>query len=330
MQILLPERTYRRVASELAAIAPKASFVLLHDDGVFTCDGDVIDPMEAPIEIAWSSRDLYILEEQAAIRAFMVAVLKSQSVRWLHSGGAGLDHPVFGMISKKGVRLTNSDSGAIAMAEYVLGCVLDVYQPNATRHQLQNDRQWKASPFREVAGTTWLIVGLGAIGREVAVRATAFGASVIGMRRNPRGDEPVAEMIAPDQLIATLPRADVVVLCATLNDSTRLLVNAEFLLALKSQAVLVNVARGGMLDELALLASLESGRPAVAILDVFETEPLPEDSGLWRHPSVRMTAHCSASGSGTSHRSDAGFLSNLERYVAGEALNMEVGPSEIG
>jgi phosphoglycerate dehydrogenase-like enzyme len=330
MQILIPALTYPRVRAELERIAPEASYVLLQEDGGLTRDGAAIALADTDIEIAWASRDLYSDPNGPAIREFMVAILKSENVRWMHSGGAGFDHPIFAIISGKGVRLSNSDSGAIAMAEYVLAAVLDCYQPQVERRVLQDERRWQATSFREIAGSTWLVIGLGSIGREVAQRAGAFGARVIGVRRTPTGDEPVSEMIAPDRLIGALPEADVVVLCTALNDSTRQLVDAGFLAAMKTHSLLVNVARGGVIDEAALLQSLNRGVPQRAILDVFETEPLPEDSPFWAHPRVQLTAHCSASGSGSNARSDLGFLENLARYVAGQALSSEVDPTQLG
>jgi phosphoglycerate dehydrogenase-like enzyme len=329
MEILLPEGTYRRVAREFERIAPAASFVLVRDDGILLRDGREVESADLQIEVAWASRDLYVLEEPVAIREFMIAILKSENVRWMHSGGAGTDHPIFASISKKGVRLTNSDSGAIAIAEYVLAGVLDFYQPGSPRRSLQLAGQWQSTPFREICETTWLVIGLGNIGREVALRARAFGAQVIGVRRTPTGDEPVAELISPDEVAAHLPRADVIVLCAAFNASTRHLVDAQFLSALRPEALLVNIARGGMIDEAALLESLDRGRPERALLDVFETEPLPAESPFWNHPRVRMTAHCAAGGSGTNARSDRGFLENLARYVRGEALQMELHPGDF-
>ena len=329
MQILIPARTYQRLRAELERIAPAARFVVLDDPGRLELDGRPVELGDTDIEIAWASRDLYVDVGGPQIREFMVSVLKSENVRWFHSGGAGMDHPIFGMISKKGVRLTNSDSGAIAMAEYVLAGVLDCYQPQVARRSAQAARRWESHSFREISGSTWLVIGLGAIGREVAARARAFGAKVVGVRRTPQGNEPVDEMIAPGREARVLARADVVVLCAALNDGTRGLVDRDFLAAMKTGSVLVNVARGGMIDEAALLESLERGVPEHALLDVFEVEPLPEDSPFWKHPRVRVSAHCAASGSGSTPRSDAGFLENLERYVAGRSLLREVDPREL-
>lgn len=329
MQILIPELTYCRLQAELERIAPDARFLRMLDDGALTQDGETLAIGDTDVEIAWASRDLYAQSASKAVREFMIAILKSENVRWMHSGGAGFDHPIFAMISSKGVRLTNSDAGAIAMAEYVLAGVLDCYQPQVQRRAWQSEKRWEPTSFREIAGTTWLVIGLGSIGHEVAVRARAFGARVIGVRRRPTGDEPVSEMLAPEQLTATLPRADVVVLCAALNQSTRGLVDADFLAAMKPDSLLVNVARGGMVDEAALLESLDRGVPQRALLDVFESEPLPEDSPFWTHPRVRLTAHSAASGSGSTHRSDLGFLENLARYVAGQALAREVDPTQL-
>lgn len=329
MRLLLPACTHERVADEIARVAPDAELVLMRDDGVFLVDGKEVPPEQLRFDAAWASRDLYILNDPRGLRAFMIAILKSPTVRWMHTGGAGVDHPVFASIAAKGVRLSNSDSGAVAMAEYVLGGVLDFYQRNDRRRARQADRAWEPTPFREVAGTTWLVFGLGNIGREVSTRARAFGARVIGVRRTATGDEPVDEMIAPGDIAQAVGRADVVVLCAALNESTRHLVDAEFLTAMRPKSVLVNVARGAIVDEAALLASLERGVPEAALLDVFETEPLPVDSPFWHHPRVRMTPHCAAGGSGTGHRSDLGFLANLERYVTGEPLISEVDPSEL-
>jgi phosphoglycerate dehydrogenase-like enzyme len=330
MQVLILERTYLRTRTELERVAPEARFVRVQDDGTLQLDGAVLAVEDAQLEVAWASRDLYAHDAGESLRAFMVAILKSQSMRWMHSGGAGVDHPVFATISKKGIRLSNSDSGAVAMAEYVMAGVLDCYQPQAERREYQAARRWKSTPFREIAGTTWLVVGLGNIGREVATRARAFAAHVIGVRRTPVGDEPVDELIAPDALPLALPRADVVLLCASLNDSTRGLVDGRFLATMKPGSLLVNVARGGMVDEAALLESLDRGVPRVALLDVFESEPLPADSRLWEHPHVRISAHCAADGSGSGARSDRGFLENLSRYVAGQPLSSEIAPATLG
>ena len=127
-----------------------------------------------------------------------------------------------------------------------------------------------------------------------------------------------------------LPDSDVVVLACPLTAQTRHMANDAFFAALKRGAILVNIGRGGLVDEAALRRGLDAGRPAHAVLDVFETEPLPTDSWLWDHPQVRVSAHCSNDCDGLIARGDALFLENLHRFLAGEALLHEAHPSEAG
>jgi phosphoglycerate dehydrogenase-like enzyme len=136
-------------------------------------------------------------------------------------------------------------------------------------------------------------------------------------------------VITPDRIGQFLPGADVIVLAAALNPSTEHLVGASFLQALKPSSILVNIARGSIIDEQALLESLDQGRPQFAILDVFETEPLPKESPLWSLPRVQVTAHSSAFTTEKQARGDRVFLDNLKLYRAGKALNFEVSESEF-
>jgi phosphoglycerate dehydrogenase-like enzyme len=184
-------------------------------------------------------------------------------------------------------------------------------------------------PFREVLGSTWLIIGFGAVGQGVARRAKAFGARIIGVRRDQTAD-PLADVIAPlEAAPAHLPEADVVVLCAPLNADTRHLADATFFTAMKRGAVLANVGRGALVDETALLAALERGAPGHAVLDVFETEPLPADSPLWAHPKVSVSAHCSGVTGAQDGRNCELFLDNLGRYLRGQPLLYEVDPRDL-
>jgi len=230
---------------------------------------------------------------------------------------------------EKGVRLTNSHGQAISIAEYVLAEVLGYLQHLQKRREEQAAHRWTRLPFREVMGSRWLVVGFGAIGQAVAERAGGFGAKITGVRRN-QAAHPLAERIAPLSQAATLAaEADVVVLSPPLTAETRGLADAAFFAAMKPGSIFVNVGRGGLVDEPALLAALDKGVPEHAILDVFATEPLPADSPFWDHPKVSLTPHASAFGSGNAARNDEAFVENVRRYLAGEPLISEVARQDV-
>ncbi|MDE0407607.1 MAG: D-2-hydroxyacid dehydrogenase, partial [Alphaproteobacteria bacterium] len=214
-----------------------------------------------------------------------------------------------------------------AVADYVMAGVMEAFHRGEERRKQQRGRLWKRVEFREIADTRWLVFGMGHIGRAVARRAKGFDAHVTGVRRNPAGNEPADATIAPAGLARALPEADVVVLTAPLTDETRGVVDADFLDAMKAGSVLVNVARGGLVDERALLAALDRGRPAHAVLDVFEEEPLPAWNRFWSHPRVLMSAHCAGASPGTIRRNDELFLDNLDRFLSGRLLRLRIDPA---
>jgi phosphoglycerate dehydrogenase-like enzyme len=314
IDLLIYRRAYERHQAQLDG---RVRSLVIDDEGVCTCDGRTLDAPDIQPEIAWANRDLYT---DGPVREFMVACLKSRRLKWFQSSAAGFEHPVFAKLVDNGVALTNANASAVPIAEFVFAQVLDVFHPNMQRRALQGEREWQSTPFRDVARSTWLIFGLGSIGAEVAVRAKAFGAYVIGARRSPMGDEPVDEMVSSEGIREHVARADVIVLTAALNEATRHTVDADFISRLKDDAVLVNVGRGGLIDEAALLEGLARGRPAHAVLDVFDEEPLPQTSPFWDNPRVRLTAHCAGASEGTSLRGDEIFLENLARYLDGEPL----------
>jgi phosphoglycerate dehydrogenase-like enzyme len=214
------------------------------------------------------------------------------------------------------------------MADYVLWGVLDHFQRGPERRAAQAAHDWRRLRYREIEGSRWLVIGFGAIGRGVAERAKACGAKVTGVRRNP-SPHPAAEIATPDRVLELLPQADVVVLSLPLSAETHHMVDAGFLAAMKPRSVLVNVGRGGLVDEPALLAALDRGVPEHAVLDVFETEPLPAESPFWDHPRVTLTPHASGITEGQAARNDRLFLENLARYLAGQPLISEADPKDV-
>jgi phosphoglycerate dehydrogenase-like enzyme len=324
MRLLICEPSFRRLEAALTAL-PGLEPVLMADDGKLSLAGAPIDLADAAIEAGWANNEAYF---GPAARDFSIALLKSPTLRWLQSGAAGFDHPMFRQIVERGVTLTTSHGQALGIADYVLWGVLDHLQKGPERRAAQAKREWRRMRTREVAGTRWLVIGFGAIGQGVAERARACGAEVMGVRRS-QDPHPAATIVAPDAIEAHLPDADVVVLAVPLTPDTRQLADGLFFAAMKPGSVLVNVGRGGLVDEAALLAALDEGAPEHAILDVFETEPLPSDSPFWSHPRVTLTAHVSGITEGQIARNDEIFLDNLRRYLAGEPLLNRIAPGDV-
>jgi phosphoglycerate dehydrogenase-like enzyme len=316
MRVLLTNEAYRRWGDRLAEIAPGAEWLVMGDDGSLALGGEPVDARDAAPEVAWATSDIY---QSRILRPFFGMVRHAGSMRWFQSAAAGTDHPIFAEIVARGVRLTNSHVTAEPIAEYVLRAVLDVFQDAGRWRDAQAARRWEVHDFREVNGSTWLIIGYGHIGSAIGERARAFGADVVGVRRTPG-----PHTVTPDRIAEVLPAADVVVLAAPATDQTSGLVDATFLAAMQERSVLVNIARGALVDEDALLAALDRGVPDAAILDVTATEPLPADSPLWDHPGVVLTPHSSALGDGRFERAADTFADNLARYVRGEPLVNEI------
>lgn len=318
MQVLLYESGYARVRARLERSVPELEPIVMARDGSLRRGERPIAPEDVAPVAAWISGDLF---DGGPLREFMIRCLKSRSLRWVQSSAAGFEHPVFTKLVDNGVALSSSDASAIGIAEFVIASVFDAFQPQQRRRALQQEQRWERTAFREVCGTRFLILGMGHIGREVAVRARALGASVVGVRRSPAGDEPAERMLSArhrDEVLVAAAQSDVIVLSAAANRDSTHMVDARFLARLSPGTILINIARGALIDEAALLASLAEGRPELAILDVFEREPLPSDSALWSHPRVRVSAHSAAVGSGFDARNDALFIANLGRFARGE------------
>ena len=324
MRLFLYRPDHERLAARLAAF-PGLDIAAMDDaKAVRGADGAVIDRHAVRPAAAYASSGLYT---HGPVRAFFGVLRHAGTLRWLQSGAAGHDAPVFPLLARGGAVICNSDAAAPAVADYVLAGVMAAFHRVQERRDRQRAREWRRLEFREMADTRWLVVGMGHIGKAVARRARGFDAHVTGVRRNPAGDEPADATIGPAGLARALPEADVVVLTAPLTDETRGMVDAAFLGAMKAGSVLVNIARGGLVDERALLAALDRGRPAHAVLDVFEEEPLPAWSRFWSHPRVAVSAHCAGASPDTVRRNDELFLDNLERFLAGGPLRMQVDPA---
>jgi phosphoglycerate dehydrogenase-like enzyme len=250
-------------------------------------------------------------------------------LRWIHSSAAGVGSMLFPAMVRSAVTITNSrGNSSTTIAEHVLAVTLVLLRDLRLAWRRQHERVWAQNEFdagasiRTLRGTRMLIVGLGSIGGETARLAAAFGVEVVGIRRRVGRPLPagVAAVVPPDRLLAELPAADVVVLAAPETAATVHLIGDRELARMKDDAVLVNVSRGKLLDEAALVRALEAGRLRGAALDVFEHEPLAAASPLWGRPDVLITPH--VAGFHTEHwaRVTQLFADNLRRFEAGEPL----------
>jgi len=278
------------------------------------------------IEAAYFSEDLV----PDFSRQFFSACYKAESLRWLHVYNAGTDHPVFGQMLERGVRLTTS-SGAnaepvgvtAAAGMLMLARGFPGWMAAQRRHAWEPVRG--ASAPEDLRGQALLLVGIGEIGKTLARIAQALGMRVIGVRRSSRRPEdPVDEMHPPAALDRLLPRAQWLALTCPLTEDTRRMIDGRRLALLPRGARIVNVARGEIIDEQALIAALTSGHLGGAYLDVVEKEPLPADSPLWDLPNVVLSPHNAAASTGNNARATAMFLHNLGLRARGEPMKNEV------
>lgn len=252
-------------------------------------------------------------------------------LRWVHTATAGVGSLLTPELIRRGLLLTNSAGvHARPIAEYVLGGVLHFLRGFDMAVRQQAERCWDREPFvgtghsgRELGECRLLVVGTGGIGSAVARIFSALGARCVGIRRRPELGAPdgFERVVGPASLETELPGADVLVLSAPLTAGTRHLMTGERLELLPPGAIVVNVARGALLDEGALAARLEGGKLRGAVLDVFGREPLPAESPLWGLSRTLLTPHVS----GVSprrfwDRELALVLENWRRYRSGEPL----------
>lgn len=236
------------------------------------------------------------------------------SLRYVQGYTAGFEHMPIDDIRARGIEFHNARGVYSApIAEFAVGGVLTLYKDLRGFAQRQRAHEWKQRAYlRELGGKRVLIVGAGSIGTEIASRLGAFGCHVTGIAQTAGPREHYDRVWAMDALDRCLPEADVVVLALPSNAGTRHLMDGERLARMKEGAVLVNVCRGAVADEAALIRALESGRLSGAVLDVFETEPLPENSPLWDMENVLVTPHSSFAGENNAQRLWEVMRRNLE------------------
>jgi phosphoglycerate dehydrogenase-like enzyme len=287
-------------------------------------------------DLAFVSRDVTGLSTKhnvlAETQRFYDALRRAPSLRWVHAHSAGADRLIYSELMKRGVMVTTS-SGANAsiVVQTALTGILALTRRFPQFFDAQRDKRWMSLVGsglpRDLAGQTAVIVGWGPIGQGLAASLTLLGMRVAAVRSNATNAAPAFATVAFEDIGALLTRADWLVLACPLTDRTRGLIDAQALKLLPRGSHLVNVARGEVVDESALIAALQSRHLEGAYLDVFAQEPLPPESPLWHMPNVIVTPHSAGHSAGNERRVSEIFLANLARWRKGEPLRNVVDPN---
>jgi phosphoglycerate dehydrogenase-like enzyme len=324
---ILAARYRARDLDRIRDAAPGARLVTLSVEGL--ADGPLED-VEVLLR-GWLSSD-----------AFDRLLARAPNLSWVHSATTGVERALTPAARERGILITNA-RGVFSrpIAEYVMMMILAVSRRLPQLLELQRERTWQPLEGAELRDVTVGIVGLGSIGHAVGSLATAFGCRVIATRRRtdagaaaapPDADEGVGQLkldrvLGPEGLPTLLGESDFVVLAAPLTPETEGMIDADALAAMKPGSWLINVARGRLVDERALLRALRDGPIGGAVLDTFADEPLPPASPFYDLPNVIVTPHTSWSSGRVLDRSVELFCDNLRRFAQGDELLNVVDPA---
>jgi phosphoglycerate dehydrogenase-like enzyme len=326
---ILSARVRARDLERIAAAAPGSRIVNLSVEGL--ADGPVDD-----VEV--------LLRGWLVAEAFDRLLARAPHLTWVHSATSGVERALTPAALARDVLVTNA-RGVFSrpIAEHVLLMILAISRHLPDLVELQRERTWQPLEGRELRELTIGIVGYGSLGRAVASLASAFGARVLAMRRRPTDaetDRPgteeadafpvepqVERVVGPEGLRDLLAESDIVVLAAPLTAETESLIDEDAIAAMKREAWLINVARGRLIDDTALLRALRDNRIGGAALDTFRDEPLPQSSPYWELPNVILTPHTAWASARVLDRSIDLFCDNLVRFSRGQALRNVVDPA---
>ncbi len=246
-------------------------------------------------------------------------LLTCPSLRWLSLTSAGVDH----VVPFDAGRITVTNAAGVAaeeMAQYVIAAIFGLYQGFPRFARQQDAQLWKFDLIRSARGASVGIVGLGRTGAAIARLCKAVGLRVLACRSRPLPSPHVDQLYATADLKEMLAACDVTVLCAALTPETRDMFDAETFASLRPGSYFINVGRGALVDEDALVAALESGRLAGGFIDVARSEPLPAGHKLWTAPNLFITPHTCSEFLGWERRAAEMFADNLTRYLSGQTL----------
>jgi phosphoglycerate dehydrogenase-like enzyme len=322
---LVSKQFVARFGDELKSVAARAgktaSFVTLPE-----AQGARLSPADRDrVSCVFLDRDMRFNEPLYA--AYREMVLVAPNLKWIHytSSGVGQQEFIF-ELDAKGVIITSSTgSNAEPVAQTGLTGLLMLARGFGTYIRGQHTHEWR--PLRgnalpdDLRGQTLLLIGVGAVGTVFAGYARTFGLKVIGVRRSPlKPGEPVDELHPPSKLPELLPRADWIVIACPLTSETLNLLDAAAFKRMRKGAKLINIGRGEIVDEAALIDALRSGHLGGAALDAHRTEPLPKDSPLWDLPNVVISPHNASASTGNEKRCAEMFIANFGHWMRGEPM----------
>jgi phosphoglycerate dehydrogenase-like enzyme len=309
--VLVMHKIEERHEAAIRAVDPRVRLIM-------TTDGDralAVAP-EAEVVVAWHM-------PQAMLD-------RATALRWIHSTAAGVDNLLLPAVTSGRVRLTSSVGiHTIGLPEHVMALVLAFARRLNVAVRNQARHRWDRAPAigDEIHGKTLGVLGLGAIGRALAQRAAAFGMRIIGTKRTPEAIEHVERVLPPSATDDVLRAADYLAIILPLTAETRGLIDGRALGLMRPSAVLINVGRGAVVQEAALIDALRARTIAGAGLDVFEREPLPADSPLYDMENVIITPHVSGASVTYLDRAIPLFCDNLRRYLDGAPMRNVVDPA---
>ncbi|MCF4967074.1 D-2-hydroxyacid dehydrogenase [Nostoc sp. CMAA1605] len=300
---------HAEIAAEIEPHLPSDTQIALVDS-----DGNLDrDAKDAEIYFSW-----FFLKPATLHRVLAAA----PQLRWHHAPNAGVNHILTPTYLERNLILTNgAGSHAIPIAEFVITYILAHAKYLPELYNLQAQRHWQRGfAIQELTDATLLIIGAGGIGQAIAQRAKAFGMRVFGSRRHPQALPNFDKVVGADEWRVLLPEVDYLVIATPLTPQTKGLIDKTVLRSLPHHAYLINIARGAVVDEPALIQALAEGWIAGAALDTVIDEPLTSESPLWTVPNLFITPHCSGHSPNVKQRSIELFLDNFRRYQNGQPL----------
>lgn len=321
LRILTSASAWHDIQSRVHAVMGKRPYLHVDVD-------DILDQGQSA-DVAFISREVTGLSTKFEImpetQRFYDALVRSTDLRWLHVHSAGADRPVYQTLMARGVTVTTSSgANAKAVAHSALAGILSLARKFPQLMRQQQEHRWQSLIGErgqpDLDGQTAVIVGWGGIGQTIAKVLTALEVKVIVVRRQEQGVEGGHRVVPMAKLHSVLPEADWLVLACPLTNETHELIDRQALQVLKPGAHVVNIARGAVVEETALIEALQSGQVGGAYLDVFAQEPLPPSSPLWDMPTVIATPHSAGHSQGMYQRMAQMFIDNLQRFVEGDPL----------